>query len=365
MGDEKQLLPIPAYLELGGSRVRVLKLGVKGLVAEWSAYFQSQSEGGKVKVNFIFPYDGYSEIVLKEVNLQCQLDGVEEGKEPPEEVYCKFVDLTKEQEEFFRLLVRDYLWRRIVSIPSEFMNYTQDEEVRRELLALQKKIELKKKLKKLAFVGGALGVLLFAFFTPAITKFLFEKRATITVKYREEKGGSSGKAEKNSDLNLPLTSQEPKVKKVESNLPQKPNEIEKKEVKPVAVGLSVPSGKIIPAVKVSYENSVPEGDISSNERKAEKEEKTSSLNRTKTYYCVQVASDFKPEGLIKEAEEFSSLPYIRVEKIGKVYTLRIGFWEDRNEAKRYLKLIKRKERGAFWRTCAYKPERWVYSEGER
>ena len=364
MGDEKQLLPIPAYLELGGSRVKVLKLGVKGLVAEWSAYFQSQDEGGRVKVDFIFPYDGYSEIVLKDVNLQCQLDGVEEGKEPPREVYCKFVDLTREQEEFFRLLVRDYLWRRIVSIPSEFMNYTQDEEVRKELLALQKKIELKKKLRKLALVGGALGVILFAFFTPAITKLFFEKRATITVKYKEEKGGSSEKAEKNSELNLPLTSREPKVKKVESNPPQELQGVEKKEVNPVSASLSVPSGEITPAVSVSYKNAVSKKEASSPNRE-EKKEKTSSLSRTKTYYCVQVASDFKPEGLIKKAEKFSSLPYVRVEKIARVYTLRVGFWEDKKEAKKYSKLIKKEERGAFWRTCAYKPERWVYPEGER
>ena len=365
MGDEKQLLPIPAYLELGGTRVKVLKVGLNGLVAEWSAYFQSCEEEGKIKADFVFPYDGYSELILKDILLECETDRVKEGGEPPERVYCRFVDLSKEQEDFFRLLVRDYLWRRIVSIPSEFMNYTQDEEVRKELLALQKKIELKKKLRKLALVGGALGVILFAFFTPAITKLFFEKRATITVKYKEEKGGSSEKAEKNSELNLPLTSGEPKVKKVESNPPQEPKEVEKKEVKPVSVSLSVPSGGITPAVSVSYKSAVSERDVSSNERKVEKEEKAPSLSRTKTYYCVQVASDFKPEGLIKKAEKFSSLPYVRVEKIGRAYTLRIGFWEDRKEAKKYLKLIKRKERGAFWRTCAYKPERWVYSEGAR
>ncbi len=173
VGGEKQLLPIPAYLEVGGSRVKVLKLGIKGLVAEWSAYFQSQNEDGKVKVDFIFPYDGYGEIVLRDLYLQCDLEERANQVEPPREVFCRFVDLTKDQEEFFRLLVKNFLWRRIVSIPSEFMNYIQGEEVRRELSVIQKKMELKKKLKKLLFAGGALLILLFVLLFSLFRKALF------------------------------------------------------------------------------------------------------------------------------------------------------------------------------------------------
>ena len=81
-----------------------------------------------------------------------------------------------------------------------------------------------------------------------------------------------------------------------------------------------------------------------------------------SYYCIQVASSpYKAEGLIGLAKELEGeLPDVRVEKIGGIYTLRVGFWKSEGKAREHLKELKRWEKDAFVRRCLYKPERWVY-----
>jgi len=82
----------------------------------------------------------------------------------------------------------------------------------------------------------------------------------------------------------------------------------------------------------------------------------------KSYYCIQLLSSRKVTG--KELEKFRELSgrfkQVRIEKIGGLYTLRLGFWEKPAEARKLLPLLK--EMGfkeAFMRKCYYLPERWV------
>ncbi len=82
-----------------------------------------------------------------------------------------------------------------------------------------------------------------------------------------------------------------------------------------------------------------------------------------TYYCVQLLSAPK---LTRQLERdfffLKGFPDRRVEKIGKYYTLRVGFWKSRKRAKSYCRLLKRKFPGAFVRTCYKIPSRWVFPE---
>jgi len=401
MGEDKKLFPIPAYLEFDDVRLKVLELGVKGVLLEWNEALRSlespDGKGVEFTADFIFPYDGYSEIVLKNVSLRCEDLKLGESGEPPKTVFCSFVNLSKEQEEFFRLLVRDYLWRRIISIPSEFMNYTQDEDVRKELLSIQKNIELKKRLKRIAFLAVASSVILFAGLTPMIVKFFFERGTSLTVRYvEEERNGSIKLKQPATSLKAASGAEEEKgvvkeshetfaaeapsgVKKDEVKekpqplLPSNSEEKPKKEVAKAAVEVGI--------VASHLKNQSPTATYEVVEASAEKEQeelpylsstapelvKSSSPSlpaqpeADKTFYCVQVASDFKPSGLVKIAEKLvSQYPAVRVEKIGKAYTLRVGFFEDSSQARDLARKLKTVEPKAFWRTCAYKPERWVY-----
>ena len=80
------------------------------------------------------------------------------------------------------------------------------------------------------------------------------------------------------------------------------------------------------------------------------------------YLCIQVASGRKPSWLIKLSKNLKGLPFVRVEKIGKAYTLRVGFFKEKEKAKATLKEIKKRYPSAFLRTCAYRPKRWIHSE---
>ncbi|WP_461828696.1 tetratricopeptide repeat protein [Aquifex sp.] len=81
-----------------------------------------------------------------------------------------------------------------------------------------------------------------------------------------------------------------------------------------------------------------------------------------TYYCVQLASSTRAEDLKRLFLRVKDLPKARVEKIQGLYTLRVGFYKDKERAKKLLKVAKeRKFRDAFLRTCYYIPERIILS----
>ncbi len=77
------------------------------------------------------------------------------------------------------------------------------------------------------------------------------------------------------------------------------------------------------------------------------------------YYCIQVISSRN----LSEAErvflELKHLPHARIERIGSFYTVRIGFWKNKNEYKKYIEEISQKYHTAFPRTCLYLEERIV------
>ena len=79
------------------------------------------------------------------------------------------------------------------------------------------------------------------------------------------------------------------------------------------------------------------------------------------YYCVQLLSTTK---LTQELERdfffLKGFPERRVEKIGNLYTLRVGFWKSKREARKYLNLLKKRFPEAFIRTCYKLPSRWIF-----
>ncbi len=87
----------------------------------------------------------------------------------------------------------------------------------------------------------------------------------------------------------------------------------------------------------------------------------SPIYSQEVYYCVQLLSTPKiTQELEKDFFFLKGLPDRRVEKIGNLYTLRVGFWRSKREAEKYLKLLKKRFPGAFVRTCYKLPSRWVF-----
>ena len=78
-----------------------------------------------------------------------------------------------------------------------------------------------------------------------------------------------------------------------------------------------------------------------------------------TYYCVQMASSRKFEDLRRAVRYVSTFPYVRIEKIGDLYTLRAGFFKKRENAVRLLKRAREVFKNAFVRRCDLVPGRIV------
>ena len=78
-----------------------------------------------------------------------------------------------------------------------------------------------------------------------------------------------------------------------------------------------------------------------------------------TYYCVQMASSRKFEDLRRAVRYVSTFPYVRIEKIGDLYTLRAGFFKKRENAIRLLRRAREVFKDAFVRECDLVPERIV------
>ncbi|WP_457681432.1 SPOR domain-containing protein [Thermovibrio sp.] len=373
MGEKKKLFPIAAYLKVNGERVRVLGVGTQGLVVEGDSNLFP--EGAKLKVKFILPCDGYNEIVLSELPVECYPE--EEGK-----VFCKFSGLSKEQEEFFTNLVRNYLWKRIISIPSEFMNYTQDATVREELLSVQRKVELKRRLKKLLIYGGAFALLIILAL-PLFMRFISPKERGLTVKYAESTTSNkeSTKVKEFQTGTLQVKPQPSQTKKIQLQASQgqfqssKTQELEVSQSKlhsqsqPQAQEKQVQTSKGQPQSPKAQEvqpqspEIKPQPPVSKPTVVAVNKPSAGSsvnLSTQRDYYCIQVLSGTNLKDMKKLAEKMKGLPFVRVEKIGRAYTLRVGFWESVKGARELLPEVKKYSRSAFVRDCAYKPQRWVY-----
>jgi len=83
------------------------------------------------------------------------------------------------------------------------------------------------------------------------------------------------------------------------------------------------------------------------------------LFAAESYYCLQLASSARSEGLLKALEKVKDLPQARVEKIEGLYALRVGFFREKGEAFPYLKKVKKSFPDAFLRRCYRIPERVV------
>ncbi len=83
-----------------------------------------------------------------------------------------------------------------------------------------------------------------------------------------------------------------------------------------------------------------------------------------SYYCIQIESSPSSGSLIRKARELrrEGFPSVRVERIGGLYTVRMGFWKHFREAESFFLSHRGELRGAFVRKCYLKPERWVYPE---
>ncbi len=364
MGESRNLFNIPAYIKVGDKRFKVIKWGITGAVIENVPLLESEET---VTADFIFPYDAYNELIIPEVKFRCSS---ENGT-----LFCKFENLKKDQEKIFKFLIREYLWRRIISIPSEFMNYTQDNEVRKELLSFQRNLTLKKKLRKVTYL------LIFVVVAGAIflsTKTLFHSENTaLTVKYSEA-NGKKGKAAVSSNVSFVKSgakdnskqdsSLKPPHPKVEADSGKKTNRENEKGSSPKQISPpQVSAAANTETVKERKGESSEKTDQVQTGAKVESsvQEKGETLSRNEKYYCVQVATDVSAERLIKMAQKLKEFPYVRVEKIGKFYTLRVGFDRTYNQDKKLARNIRRKlHKKVFPRVCAYRPERWVYPQTE-
>lgn len=338
MGESGNLFNIPAYIKIGNKKFRVIKLGANGLILENKPEIPLEEI---ITVDFIFPYDAYNELVIPKLKIRCQ---EENGK-----LYCQFKDLSREQEDIIRFIIREHLWKRIISIPSEFMNYTQDKKVREELLILQRDLSLKDKIHKILLVA----VLMFvgSLLTLTANSFLKEESKPLSIKYSERSENFEKGSLKRPSIPKKENYQLENSILKENNQPEKPQQTVKVAEK---------------SKTLEETNFNPEVRFLEDPQKGKKsKDPTTRLSPKRNYYCVQVASDTLPDRLILLAKELEDLPFVRVEKVGRFYTLRIGFSQTHREGKILAEKVKERIQGEiFLRICAYRPKRWIYPQTE-
>ena len=89
-----------------------------------------------------------------------------------------------------------------------------------------------------------------------------------------------------------------------------------------------------------------------------------SFSFGEVHYCLQLVSSTSLKDVEKFYSMVSDLPDARVEKIGGLYTLRVGVFKSAREARSFLKGMagNRAFRRAFVRRCANIPERIIYGD---
>jgi len=94
---------------------------------------------------------------------------------------------------------------------------------------------------------------------------------------------------------------------------------------------------------------------------------SSLASERKSYFCIQVVSTkrLNKRLFLEYISLKSKYPYVRVEKINKFLTLRVGFWTEKQKAEHALSSIKRSYRNAFLRKCYFIPKRWIWPKGSR
>ena len=89
-----------------------------------------------------------------------------------------------------------------------------------------------------------------------------------------------------------------------------------------------------------------------------------SFANIKSFYCIQLYTSKSKEKSIKYYEFVRNLPDARIEKVGKYYILRVGFFQKKDEAIKILKKVKKIFKDALLRKCYYIPKRIIYPKGK-
>ncbi|SMP02148.1 hypothetical protein SAMN06265339_0029 [Desulfurobacterium pacificum] len=212
---------------------------------------------------------------------------------------CSFISLTPKQQKLLRFIIDSFRKKLILYVPQNSMNYTESEAIRKTL----KNFESSEKKRKnyLKVITIVLATILGAF----VLTGLYNRFSSFDEKQ------------------ISITTRKTKSDKRKTALSSK---------------------TIIPP---------PQKDRTIKKRKDE------NLKKGQTYYCIQLATGTSIKDFDKKLKDVSFLPFIRIEKIGKYYSLRAGFWNDYKTAKKFLRDARKIYPEAFIRKCYYLPERWV------
>jgi len=86
-------------------------------------------------------------------------------------------------------------------------------------------------------------------------------------------------------------------------------------------------------------------------------------------YCVQVSSVNSVDKvyILKQVHHrtLQNEPDLRIEKLGNFYTLRVGDFSHKSDAKESLQRIRKSFKGAYIRHCVKHPQHVVYSSSQK
>ncbi len=354
-----EIFPIYGFIKFKGKFLRVLGINFKGLLVEVPEDFPLEV-GKVIRSVFMLPFNGYGKVVINNLKLKCE--GFEK-ENSLNAIFCSFVKLSEVEKEFFDFLIRSFLWRNILSDEDIFMNYTQDKNTEKAIIRFQKELSSQSRLKyALASI-----VLIFAFLGLLVYYFsnlrTLEEKTPLVFKCVEP--GVSNKLKKEEGAPSSKSFDEAKENKTERVAYLGGNSTDKKEngTERVASLLNDNSttNKENDTEKVAYLTENSTGNFSQPLSSENETDNKLGLDSQRSYYCIQVASSKSEKDLIKLAQKLEDYPFVRVEKIGSLYTLRVGFWESSKDASLILRSLKEKFRGPFLRICDYKPERWTYA----
>ncbi|WP_456456824.1 SPOR domain-containing protein [Thermovibrio sp.] len=345
MGEKEEIFPIYGYLKFKGKLLKVLGINLKGILVETPSDIPLELKKA-FRSKFIFPFNYYGEVVVDNLKLRCESF---ERKDGSEALFCSFVNLSDIQKEFFQFLVKNFLWHNIISVKSSFMNYTQTKNIEENLLRFKEEFSFLSKKKYIyAFLVVFILATILSFLSFSFIKREenVKKKNLLTLKYIEPKPQADKVFPKKAEKAKVSESKEKVFSASESG----------RAFQLSGNFTSASGGNETEKVALTSSNST----VKANEAEKDEIGENLKLDSQKSYYCIQVASGKREEDLVKMAQKLKDYPFVRVEKIGGIYTLRVGFWESSKDAVSVLRSLRKEFKGSFVRTCYYKPQRWSY-----